>query len=537
MPKVATKLAPAARGGFTARKVIPADVREDYAKLYGQRIEERLNTGAVPINLARAKHREWSSEIEARIANIRAGRKGEGQTLTPKDARALAGQWYGWFVAREADRWSAAVWEDYSHRMLAELEAAAIQSGIFAGNPLDLWEVNPAIRERVRPVVADEGKSEQFLAAKRIMLDAASRTMFLDYLTRDFFAAISLLARRARGDFGADKHAEQFPRAGIDAPADASLTPWSLFQKWVAKAKPAISTVDRWRGVFLKLTADFPNTSAGALLPEQAQTWANGLISEERTESTVMDTYVRANRTVFGWAVNEKLISRNPFAGWRIKVPKKTSNRETKAFTTKEAQTILSAALNITGRGKLAAAKRWCPWLAAYNGARMGELTQLRGSDVIEQDGIHALKLSPEAGSTKTNNTRIVPLHEHVIAQGFLEFVKASGKGPLFYTDAKIKATAKDDPTNPRKPRSVKARENLASWVRGLGVDDPELQPTHGWRHTFKQISFRCGMSEKVIDTICGHAPATTGRAYGAPTLDDKARELQQFPRYAVDRG
>ena len=26
-----------------------------------------------------------------------------------------------------------------------------------------------------------------------------------------------------------------------------------------------------------------------------------------------------------------------------------------------------------------------------------------------------------------------MPLHEHVLAQGFLEFVKASGEGPLFY--------------------------------------------------------------------------------------------------------
>jgi hypothetical protein len=31
----------------------------------------------------------------------------------------------------------------------------------------------------------------------------------------------------------------------------------------------------------------------------------------------------------------------------------------------------------------------------------MGELTQLRGVDIIQQDGIHAMKLSPEAGTTK----------------------------------------------------------------------------------------------------------------------------------------
>jgi len=36
MPRVATKLTPTHEGGFTARKVIPADVRDEYAKLYGK---------------------------------------------------------------------------------------------------------------------------------------------------------------------------------------------------------------------------------------------------------------------------------------------------------------------------------------------------------------------------------------------------------------------------------------------------------------------------------------------------------------------
>ena len=91
MPRIATKLTPAKRGGFVARKVIPSDVREEYAKLYGQRTEERLSTGAVSIGMARARHREWSSEIEARIANIRAARRGEGVRSHPRKP----GLWQG----------------------------------------------------------------------------------------------------------------------------------------------------------------------------------------------------------------------------------------------------------------------------------------------------------------------------------------------------------------------------------------------------------------------------------------------------------
>ncbi len=531
MPRIATKLMPAHTGGFIARKVIPHDVREEYAKLYGKRTEERLNTSPMPVSLARAKHREWSSEIEARIASIRASRKGDGRTLTPKEARTLAGEWYSWFTARmAAHNWSAETWEDYEwHAVRSQLYGPAMAGGVFSGDPLDFWERDSGMRDRVRPIIADEAKSQQFLAARGLVLDTSSSNMFLDYVTRDFFAALALLARRARGDYGPDKWVEQFPQ--FQGTTDPSATPWVLFERWIEKAKPARSTVDRWRAVFLRLQNDFPNATAAALLPEQMQHWANELIEAERTAATVADVWVRGARTVFGWAVDERLIARNPFVGWRVKVPKKIRTRESKAFTDDEIETILNAAMAITIRSKGDAAKRWCPWLAAYSGARMGELTQLRGVDVVEQLGIHALKISPEAGTTKTGKARMVPLHEHLVEQDFLSFVKANGKGPLFYSELK-ETTVSEDPTNPRKPRYVKAREHVAAWVRSLGINDPELSPNHAWRHTFKAIGFRSGISERALDAIVGHAPASVGRGYGEPTLSDKANELRKFPRY-----
>ena len=97
----------------------------------------------------------------------------------------------------------------------------------------------------------------------------------------------------------------------------------------------------------------------------------------------------------------------------------------------------------------------------------MGELTQLRGVDIVERDGIHAMKISPEAGTTKTGKARTVPLHENLIQQGFLAFVKDAGKGPLFYSEP-IRPVGSEDPTNPRKARYVKAREHVAPWVVAL---------------------------------------------------------------------
>jgi integrase len=67
------------------------------------------------------------------------------------------------------------------------------------------------------------------------------------------------------------------------------------------------------------------------------------------------------------------------------------------------------------------------PWLCAYTGARVGEITQLRKGDVIKRDGIHALKITPEAGTVKNAQARVVPLHQHLIAQGSLKFVEKRG--------------------------------------------------------------------------------------------------------------
>jgi hypothetical protein len=65
MPRVATKLTTNRDGSFGARKRIPVDVQKAYAKLYGNCSEERFNSGRVTAVLARAKEREWRSEISA----------------------------------------------------------------------------------------------------------------------------------------------------------------------------------------------------------------------------------------------------------------------------------------------------------------------------------------------------------------------------------------------------------------------------------------------------------------------------------------
>jgi integrase len=141
---------------------------------------------------------------------------------------------------------------------------------------------------------------------------------------------------------------------------------------------------------------------------------------------------------------------------------------------------------------------------------------------------VWTIRITPEAGTQKTQEARIVPLHEHLIEQGFLAAIKPRGEGPLFY-----------DPAQERggrvKPQSVKVGQFLAQWVRKVvGITDPAVQPNHAWRHTFKTICREADIPEGAADYIQGHASKAQGRKYGSNTIPALARELSKFPRYDV---
>jgi integrase len=516
-----------AKGNFTARKRLPNDVREEYGRRFGQRLEAKFYAAAGDRD-ARQKFRDWETEVEGRIALIRAERTGEGIALTARQARALAGEWYEWFIAKHPES-DERTWEALQDDVSEALQAAAGFKRWEQSDPDTLWKEDAELRKRVRPVLADVGKTAQFLAMKGLVLNNEARDRFLDWLYDDLAAALHKLKRVTQGDYRDDGYAKRFPKfEGLDK----GETPQQLFEAWVVETQPAQSTIETWRYPFKVMTEHFKDRSAASIRGEEAEEWIKSLIGK-RSRGTVRKNWLTASRTIFNWAVEQKRLPRNPFAAIKIKVPKKQQLRETKAFLPEERRTILRASLSITVLDTPdKAAQRWVPWICAYTGARPSEVTQLRKEDVIERDSIHAIRITPDAGTVKNKRTRVVPLHEHLIAQGFLTFVAEQIAGPLFYKPSK----PSNDPSalNPKKPRYLQTRQRLAEWVRGLGITDAELMPNHAWRHTFKQIADRAGISERMSDYITGHAHKSEGAKYGAPVLADMADAFKKFPRYEV---
>ena len=316
--------------------------------------------------------------------------------------------------------------------------------------------------------IADEAKTAQFLASKGVVLNSEAQALFLDCVLAEFIAAILRLERLAGGDYEPDDRPSGFPKFdGRPVRQGATVTPWALFAAWVNAAttfglhgEPVARGVSRSRKRF---------ASASDITEDDAREWARKLVTPQRGPRTVNDVWITAARTVFSWAVGERIMAANPFESVRVTRATKGSDREIQAFSPEEAATILRAS-SATGepRTTLEGAIRWVPWLCAYSGARAGEITQLRGADIQQRGEIHAMLITPAAGTVKTGKARAVPIHEHLIEQGFLEFVKSRGDGPLFYDP--VEENGPSDPLNPRRPPAVVVRQKVAAWVRNLGI-------------------------------------------------------------------
>jgi hypothetical protein len=196
-------------GEWIARKGIPADVRADYKRLYGVAHEAILR---VPSSTSKAQAKaclgEWQAEVETQIERIRAAAKGTGQPLTVRNAMALSGRWYEWFLARhDDDPGSVEHWADrkehltervwYPHAPLEHLEDPYPDRAW----PWTQW---PEVREAVRPEVAEMALVATFLASEGMALTTDASILFIDAVSQRLFTAYAVLEQRANGDYSRD---------------------------------------------------------------------------------------------------------------------------------------------------------------------------------------------------------------------------------------------------------------------------------------------------------------------------------------------
>jgi hypothetical protein len=180
-------------GEYTARKVIPKDVRQ----AYGAGWEARLT---LPAHLneaeAKARHGEWLADVETRIATLRAAANGEAHSLTRVGALALAGRWYSWFVEHhEKDLGLPSRWRELGDLFVyvIEMEAPVEFLADPKRDPDWEWAKAPEVREAVRPRIAETALVASFLAAEGLKLTPEAYALFVDAVSDNLLAALALL--------------------------------------------------------------------------------------------------------------------------------------------------------------------------------------------------------------------------------------------------------------------------------------------------------------------------------------------------------
>lgn len=472
-------------------------------------------------------------------------RRPDAVSLTYRQATALAGDLYrAWAGGEDTEKTLAVEWD--GQRMVPASVSQEDEPLSFKAGTALLEKI--AESERPEDLEAPLGPIiDRLLLSKGIArVDNQSRPLLLEAFRLALVDAFDARRRNARGDFTPDTKAARFPKwvapnaasakaSRVQSGASSSLK--GLVEDWWRESKAAgmkPSTYDSYRASITSLAAFLKHDDAARVTHDDINafkqyrlTTVNPRTGKAVSPKTVKDSDLSGLKSVFRWAVSNGRMAENPAKDVTIKLGKTTKLRS-KGFTDTEARAILMAASgHQQGREQTQtwAAKRWVPWLCAYTGARVGELAQLRKQDLRQEVEHWIIRITPEAGTVKTNEARDVVLHEHLVGMGFCDFVKAAAPGHLFLRPGKD-----GDVRGPW--RSIKNR--LRDFAR-QSVTDPNVSPNHGWRHRFKTVGREAGIDAFILDTIQGQAPRSVADSYGDVTVKTMAAAMVRIPRIVID--
>lgn len=488
---------------------------------------------------AKIRHAEIVAYLEAIWRSLR---EDAPVSLTAKQAHALAGVLYlAWANEEESERTVSGTigfdgtWTPEPPPLPHEMAAA--------------WE---NLREKLDALPADDTEALEgtlgpivgrlLLAHGIPRVDSHTRRILLGAFRDALRDAAASRQRQAEGDYSPDPKAGRFPawqppgqatKPTATTARHGKLTLGDIVEGWWAEAKAigvTQSTYEAYSRKMERLKEFLGHDDAARITPDDIVRFKDHRLASGISARTVKDNDLSALRALFGWAVTNRKLPVNPATGVTLR-PAKTIQTRSKDFTEEEAKAILKhAAGHRKGPQedpKIAAAKRWVPWLCAYTGARVGEIVQLRKEDlrkvIVNGADVWVLTISPDAYTVKDKEFREVVLHAHLVDTGFPEFVTRAKAGYLFIT-----ANEKGD----LRGSWLTAKNRVTEFVR-KAVKDPRVRPNHGWRHLFKTIGREAGIEGTILDAMCGHAPKTVGEAYGRVTVAAQAKALERFPRFS----
>ncbi|TDK26193.1 site-specific integrase [Luteimonas aestuarii] len=182
----------------------------------------------------------------------------------------------------------------------------------------------------------------------------------------------------------------------------------------------------------------------------------------------------------------------------------------------------------------------WCPIIGLHMGMRIGEVSQLKVANIIQDEGLWCIDIRATADEELSNSSgrksrqrlkgrsaiRRIPLPQVVLDAGFLEFVddvRDAGQLRLF---PNLTAGTKKNGETKAAYGACLSRQ-FSSYMKDLGF--PKGVRFHAFRHTLVTDLKQQGFQDRDIALVTGHATAeerveTIRRHYDHPNSPKRRR-------------
>lgn len=482
-------------GTYVIRMAIPEALQDSAKALFGVRAEFRENLHTKDAAEARLRAPAAEALLRQRLARLRA------VPLTPSAAAEIAAKWAAWIAGG------------------APLDTGGEDSDVF--EPLALPDAKTPERlarmwKRVE-AHADEALrlagAETTPGTRALLLRAMLPVVNAAYLQADLVtagiggdASITRPLDTVRKSLPAVPEAPSPAAPGV--PFSALLSGWAADQGMNPDAKPVPRALYDRQRTLTRLEDFLGQHDAAKVTKADAVRWKEDGQKRGLTAGTLRND-ISEMSAIWKWAIRNGKLSENPFEGIAPPKPKRRVVTR-RPYTDPEAALILNAARK--ERGVL----RWLPWVCALTGARLNEIVQSDREDLIEVDGVLALRIHDDGGEDgetrslkNADSRRTVPLHWALIAEGFPDYARALPAGSPLFPDVKPDAVF--------GLRSPIAGKKVSRWLKvKLGLSDPHISPSHSWRHTFIDAARLAEIPQEVRSAITGHtAKLDESAAYG----------------------
>jgi integrase len=240
---------------------------------------------------------------------------------------------------------------------------------------------------------------------------------------------------------------------------------------------------------FMAQLAEFAVTdNATEITAKHVVEFEASLLKAGKLHVNTISNMLACYKAVFRFAKRNEMIAVNLLAD--IEVPAKVKSGK-KGYSTNQVRMILKTAKELREELYIISL------VQAYVGCRISEIANRKRSDIVQTEtGIWCLSMP--VNETKTDEARIVPLHDAVTAV-LLPYMGKVPEGGLLFPKLPRGKTGKAKP-------SVYAARELQDFIRNkLAITDSDLQPNHSYRRYVQSRLKNAGIDVTDRKRIAGH--------------------------------